>query len=171
MYTPLTGNSSPSPAYIASGQGFLVHAKSGGQTFTFQEGEKAATQQSTGSSLLLGTPKQTDQPLSGLYMKMVQDSATYHYCGIYFRSDWASTFKTGDAIELDGASPKVYMSSYTSDGVQTAVNHQPDYTAGINVKLYANATTDGIYHLNIEGIRNIDTLYDIFLIDHYKKIH
>ncbi|WP_259068193.1 T9SS type A sorting domain-containing protein [Mucilaginibacter sp. X4EP1] len=168
VYTA-TGNSSPSPAYIVSGQGFLVHAKSGGQTFTFQEGEKAPTQQPTGSSLLLGIPKQTDQPLTGLYMKMVQDSATYHYCGIYFRSDWVSTFKTGDAKELDGASPKVYMSSYTSDGVQTAVNHQPDYTAGINVKLYANATTDGIYHLNIEGIRNIDTLYDIFLIDHYKN--
>ena len=168
VYTA-TGNSSPSPAYVVSGQGFLAHATSGGQTFTFQEGEKAPTQQLTGSSLLLGIPKQTDQPLTGLYMKMVQDSATYQYCGIYFRSDWASTFKTGDAITLNGASPKVYMSSYTSDGVQVAVNHQPDYTAGINVKLYANATADGIYHLNIEGIRNIDTLYDIFLIDHYKK--
>ena len=168
VYTA-TGNSSPSPAYVVSGQGFLVHAKSGGQSLVFQEGEKAATQQLTGSSLLLGIPKQTDQPLTGLYMKMVQDSTVFDYCGIYFRSDWVSTFKTGDAIDLDGLSPKVYMSSYTSDGVRTAVNHQPDYTAGINVKLYANATTDGIYHLNIEGIRNIDTLYDIFLIDHYKK--
>ena len=168
VYTA-TGNSSPSPAYVVSGQGFLVHAKSGGQTLVFQEGEKAPTQQLTGTSLLLGTPKSTDQPLSGLYMKLAQDSITYDYCGIYFRSDWVSTFKTGDAIDLDGLSPKVYMSSYTSDGVRTAVNHQPDYTAGINVKLYANATTDGIYHLNIEGIRNIDTLYDIFLIDHYKK--
>ncbi len=166
VYTA-TGNSSPSPAYVVSGQGFLVHAKSGGQTLIFKEGEKAPTQQLTGASLLMGVPKQADQPLTGLYMKMVQDSLTYNYCGIYFRSDWASTFKTGDAIDLDGA--QVSMSSYTSDGVRTSVNHQPDYTAGINVKLYASAPADGIYHLNIEGIRNIDTLYDIFLIDHYKK--
>ena len=168
VYTA-TGNSSPSPAYVVSGQGFLVHAKSGGQTLVFQEGEKAPTQQLTGTSLLLGTPKSTDQPLSGLYMKLAQDSITYDYCGIYFRSDWVSTFKTGDAIDLDGLSPKVYMSSYTSDGVRTAVNHQPDYTKGVKVKLYADAISDGIYSLNIEGIRNIDTLYDIFLIDHYKQ--
>jgi len=168
VYTK-TGNSSPSPAYVVSGQGFFVHAKSGGQTLIFKEGEKAPTQQLTGSSLLLGTPKQTDQPLSGLYMKMVQDSLNYDYCGIYFRSDWASTFKVGDAIELDGSSSQVYMSSLTSDGVRAAVNHQPDYIKGVNVKLYADAVGDGIYSLNIEGIRNIDTLYDIFLIDHYKK--
>ena len=165
-----TGNSSPSPAYVVSGQGFQAHAKSGGQTLIFQEGEKAPTQQLTGASLLLGTPKQTtDQPLAGLYMKMVQDSVTYDYCGIYFRSDWASTFKVGDAIDLDGLSPKVYMSSYSSDGARLSVNHQPDYTKGINVKLYVNANTDGAYSLNIEGIRNIDTLYDIFLLDHYQK--
>lgn len=168
VYTA-TGNSSPSPAYVASGQGFLVHAKSGGQTLTFQEGEKAATQQLTGSSLLLGTPKQTDQQLSGLYVKMTLDSLNYDYCGIYFRSDWVSTFKAGDAIDLDGLSPKVYMSSFSSDGVRTAVNHQPDYTKGVNVKLYADATSDGLYSLSVEGIRNIDTLYNIFLIDHYKK--
>ncbi len=164
-----TGNSSPSPAYVVSGQGFHAHAKSAGQTLTFNENEKAPAQQLTGSSLLLGTPKQTSQPLTGLYMKMVKDSIVYDYCGIYFRSDWVSTFKAGDAIDIGGLSPQVYMSSYSSDGVRLSVNHQPDYTKGINVRLYADANTDGAYSLKIEGIRNIDTLYDIFLLDHYQK--
>jgi len=32
-----------------------------------------------------------------------------------------------------------------------------------------NARANGVYNLKIEGIRNIDTRYDIYLIDHYKK--
>ncbi len=170
-YTP-TGNSSPSPAYVASGQGFQAHAISGGQTLIFKESEKAATTQLTGTSLLLSLyrdrPDKSEQALSGLYMKMVQDSVTFHYCGIYFNKNWVSTFQAGDAIDING-SLAVSMSSYTSDGVLVAVNHQPDYRKGLKVKLYANAANDGIYKLNAEGIRNIDTLYDIFLIDHYKN--
>ncbi|WP_259068188.1 beta strand repeat-containing protein [Mucilaginibacter sp. X4EP1] len=172
-YTSVGASSSPSPAYIVSGQGFLAKVTGGAKTLIFKESEKAPTQQLTGSNLLLSLykdlPSLNTQPLSGLYMKMVKDSVTHAYCGIYFRKGWASIFNAGDAADLNTSSQKVYMSSYTSDGVRAAVNLQPDYRKGIKVKVYANAAVDGIYMLNTEGIRNIDTLYDIFLIDHYKN--
>jgi hypothetical protein len=162
------GSSAPSSGYALSGEGFIVHAMNTGKTLTFKEREKAANVQLTGPALLMGLPK-NEQTLTGLYMKMEQDSLSYDYCGIYFRSDWSGKYENGDAIDFDGLAPTVYMSSFTSDGVRTAVNHMPDYTKGSRVRLYANANTSGTYHLKIEGIRNIDSLYDIYLIDHYKK--
>ena len=169
VYTP-NGTSAPSSGYVVSGEGFMVHATGAGATLTFKETQKAPATQLTGSALVLAANRSASQALSGLYMKMEQDSVVNDYCGIYFRSDWSDKFEAGDAMDMDGASPSVYMSSYTSDGMRTAVNHMPDFQQKTaRVKLYTDAKTSGLYKLKLEGVRNIDTLYNIWLIDHYKK--
>ena len=185
-----SGTSAPNLNYVASGEGFIVHATGTGKTLTFNESEKVPTiTQLPVPGMILSAPnaqtpnkgigspgiqnsfaavESQDNVLTGLYMKMEKDSDTYNYCGIYFRKDWSGKYEAGDALDMNGGLP-VQMSSITSDGLLASVNHMPDYYKGVNVKLYANASTDGQYKLKIEGIRNIDTLYDIYLIDHYKK--
>jgi hypothetical protein len=165
-----SGSSAPGSGYALSGQGFMVHVKSTATTptLTFKETQKAPAQQLTGSALLMGIPKQSAD-ITGLYVKLEQDSTLYDYCGIYFNKDWSDKFEDGDALDLDGLSSSIFLSSYSSDGMRMAVNHLSDYSKGKRVKLYANINSNGLYKLKVEGIRNIDTLYNIWLIDHYKK--
>jgi hypothetical protein len=184
------GTSAPNQGYAVSGEGFFVHVtSSGAKTLTFNESEKVPSVQLTGSGLIMAAPNAHAQALggglpagqhslaaalpqnvlSGLYMKIEKDSTTYDYCGIYFRQDWSAKLEDGDAPDLNSTAGAVVVSSLSSDNIRLAVNHMPDYAKGIQVKLYANARADGLYNLKIEGIRNIDTLYDIYLIDHYKK--
>jgi len=177
--TTTAGSSSPNGGYVASGEGFLVQVKTGGVAFKFYEDEKVPTTQltGTGSSMAyrpslkptIDAAATNPNTLTGLYMKLVRDSVTYDYCGIYYGKQWSSS-SGDDAIDLDQSDAAAYMSSLTSDGIAVSVNHMPDYTPGSRVKLFVNAATDGLYHLNIEDIRNIDTaLYSIFLIDNNKK--
>jgi hypothetical protein len=184
------GTSAPNQGYAVSGEGFFVRATGTGKTLTFLETEKVPATQLTGAALIMSTPNTQAKTLSGklpnsqnslaaaepqsdaltgLYMKIELDSTTYNYCGIYFRKDWSATFAEDDAKDMNATTGPVVMSSLSSDNIRASVNHMPDYTKGVNVKLYANAGTDGQYKLKIEDIRNIDTLYDIYLIDHYKK--
>jgi hypothetical protein len=167
-YTVYTanGSSAPSLGYAVSGGGFIVHATGTAKTLTFKESEKAASQILTG--VLMGKPI-SEPGLSGLYMKLEQDSLNYDYCGIYFRGDWSDQSEAGDATDMNGTSPQINISSLSADGKLMSVNHLSSYTNGRSVRLYTNVKSDGAYLLRIEGIRNIDTLYDIYLIDHYRK--
>jgi hypothetical protein len=51
------GTSAPGIGYALSGEGFLVRTTSGGNSLTFKETDKVATQQLTGSNLLMSAPK------------------------------------------------------------------------------------------------------------------
>jgi len=180
------GTSTPSTyRYVASGQGFFVQATATGQTLTFNEDQKYyATNllNDNGSSpavLLSLHPKTTPfttttdaiiEPttvLSGLHLMLKQDSTNYTFCGIYFNKNWSDAYdnKT-DAFDLGGLGAKVLLSSYTSDNVRTGINSLGDYSKGKKIKLYVMATTDGIYHLTLNDIANIDTTnFNVYLID------
>lgn len=199
VYTA-AGTSAPTgtggQGYALSGEGFLVHVKStagNNGLLTFSESEKAPAIQLTGTALIMTERQQQvsangainsnlsfnapppitgaiKDGLTGLYMKMEKDSLTYDYCGIYFGQKWGANFQDGDARDLDGAGPQVYMSSLSADGIRSAVKHFPDYRKGLKIKLYADGKTNGMYTLRMEGIRNIDTTnYKITLLDHFKK--
>jgi hypothetical protein len=192
-YSP-GGTSSPTAlGYAVSGAGFIVHVKSTagtGATLTFNEAQKAPAQQITGTALIMSAPRAdnlivdgklekipskslmvppTTNALTGLYMKMEKDSLVYDYCGIYFKNDYLAKFGDGDARYLTGPTATVNMASLSADGVETAVNLLPDYHKGSRTKLKVSATASGLYYIKMEGIRNIDTLYDIYLIDNFKK--
>ena len=166
--------------YIASGQGFFVGAITTGGTLTFNESEKAAAQQlvSGGTPLLLLNQKQTGNPtistaeltpttgLSGLHLQITQDSLTSTQTGIYFSKSWSDKYSPlEDAVDLDGTT--VYLSSYSSDNKRLSINQLGDYNVGRKiVKLYVSAANYGAYSLSLADIKNIDTLYNVYLRDH-----
>lgn len=194
-YNASSGATSNSRAskYIVSGQGFVMQAKATGQTITFKEDQKVAypsgfTTSSTPGSLLLSLPStpssttdvkafsgiqpQTTSPSpSGLHLQITKDSVTNTQTGIYFSSDWSDTYNTAeDAIDLDGTTPKVYLSSYSSDGKRLGINELGNYIKGKRIKLYTNATATGTYTLSLADITNIDTgAFNVFLVDNKMK--
>jgi hypothetical protein len=188
-------NSTYGSKYIASGQGFFCTAVAG-NTITFKESQKVTQQLSTSSTpyLLMSTPSQrvvqtnntiilpdaanssasfsaqADNTLTGLHLVMMQDSTVFDGCGIYFTNDGADKYDRNDARDLDAISPKVYLSSYTTDGVRTGINALGSYIKGKKVKLYVKAVTNGMYKLNLTDIQNIDlTNYNLYLKDNYAK--
>jgi hypothetical protein len=186
-YTNL-GNSSPLlQGYAVSGGGFIVKAKAATSFLTFKESQKVASTQLTGNGLIMSAPKadelaggrqhevmaipsQSSAPeISGLYMKMEQDPDVYEYTGIYFRTGYEAKYDNNDALYLAPLTNTVGMASLSSDGQKAAVNIMPDYHQGSRVKLHVYAAATGMYQLKLEGVRNIDEFYDIYLLDHFKK--
>jgi hypothetical protein len=186
-YTNL-GNSSPLlQGYAVSGGGFIVKAKATTSFLTFKESQKVPSTQLTGNGLIMSAPKADElagrfknavmamppfssaPEISGLYVKMEKDANVFDYTGIYFRNGYESKYDENDAPYLAPLTNTVGMASLTSDGKKTAVNIMADYHQGSRVKLSVTAATTGIYKLKLEGVRNIDTLYNIYLIDHLKK--
>jgi trimeric autotransporter adhesin len=171
-------------AYVASGQGFFVQAMSTNSALTFYEDEKVSTNLGTSTTPVLILNQQaksldsaatestmpaavvSSTSLSGLHLQISKDVNTYTQTGIYFNSTWSDKYTpTEDAIDLDGTAPKVYLSSYSQDGTRLCINQLGDYSKGKTVKLYASATTSGTYTLSLADIKNIDTLYNVYLRD------
>lgn len=187
--TPFHTSDPKASKYIVSGQGFIIQATAINQTVTFKEGEKIsypAITKSTTPALLMSTKgniaaisKSFNQavdnsatPEAGLHLQIIKDSLVNAACGIYFNKKYDDNFQIGgDALDLDGASPKVYMSSYSADGIRTSINELSDYAGkGKKIKLFVKATSSGMYNLSLLDITNIDTInYRIYLIDHLKN--
>lgn len=189
-----TGNE---PRYIASGQGFIVAAKVASKTLTFKEGQKVTTavsNSSTPPSYLVAPDRQVlmatnnnnaadiaspslmalQQPAantaSALHLKLEKDADTFDEIGVYFSANSTDKYDDNDAYDLDGVSPKVYLSSYSSDNIRTCVNTLADYSKGKRVKLYIKGTADGTYKISMPDISSIDLgLYDVLIRDNYKK--
>lgn len=101
-----------------------------------------------------------------LHLKLMHDSTTYDECGIYFNKGWTDNYDTYDSYYQVGLAPKVYMASFTADNVMTGVNALGDYKHGKKIKLFVKSVTDGLYNLQLEDLKAIDTtLYNVFLVD------
>ncbi len=183
VYSATGGTSSVHASeYIASGQGFFAVVTAAGQTLTFKETQKVYNNSLTPTStppLLLTAPQSQvlalkgtpGNVLAGLHLKMGMDSVINDECGIYFNKSWSDNYDINDAYDLDGIAPQVYLSSYTADGVRTAINKLGDYVPnGKRIKLYVKAVADGNYSLALEDIANIDTsLFNIYLVDNMNR--
>ena len=172
-----TTSSTGAESVIASGQGFYVQAIASGATLTFYEKEKVNTTIGTATTPVLilnqknpnsiSASEQFPSGLSGLHLQIAKDTATYTQTGIYFNKIWNDKYSPAeDAIDLDGLSPKVYLSSYSADGARLCINGLGDYSKGKTVKLYASATASGTYTISLADINNIDNLYNVYLRDH-----
>lgn len=172
-----TTSSTGAEAYIASGEGFFVQALSTSSSLTFYEKDKVNVNIGTSTTPVLilnqrtnnniSTAEMLPSGLAGLHLQIAHDTITYTQTGIYFNKAWDDKYSpVKDAIDLDSPSPKIYLSSYSSDGARLCVNGLGDYSQGKTVKLYASATTSGTYTINLADIKNIDTLYNVYLRDH-----
>jgi len=64
---------------------------------------------------------------------------------------------------------EISLASFSSDNVKLAINRLPLPAKSEDIKLYVNATTDGSYKLNMTEDEGIPQLFEVWLIDAYKK--
>ena len=107
----------------------------------------------------------------GLHMQMSRDAQNYAQTGIYFYANASDKYRDSeDAIVVNGGTPLVYISSFTSDNVPVCINTLADYAKGKRIRLYENAVYNGAYTLSLADIFGMDTAaYNVFLIDNEKQ--
>jgi hypothetical protein len=179
-YNASNGNVSDSRASgsIISGQGFLVQATgaSPAETLTFKEDQKIAYPSGLSPSatpkMMLDVAVQTvAKNNAGLHLQLAKDSVTYAQTGIYFNNTATDKYKPSqDAAQVNGGTPGVYLSSFSSDSVKLAINVSGDYAMGKSIRIYINAVSDGPYILSLADITAIDTTdYNVYLVDKHTK--
>jgi hypothetical protein len=108
---------------------------------------------------------------TGLHLQLSLDSANFAQTGIYFSTTASDKYmQPEDAVQIDGGTPLVYLSSYSSDSVKLSINTLSDYTQGKRVRLYASAVTSGVYNMSLANITQMDTTdYAVYLVDNLQK--
>ncbi|MDB5008163.1 MAG: Cadherin-like beta sandwich domain protein [Mucilaginibacter sp.] len=155
---------------IPSGQGFFVTASSPNPQLTFNESAKTATQVSPGNSnLFLGTPPQA---VVTQYLHLMLQRGTINADGtlISFNSNAKSSYVKGEDAPYKVGYGPASLSSTSTDGIPLAINTLalPSLKAQ-SIPLNVSASTTGVYHLNLTDIKSIPDLYDVWLMDAYKK--
>jgi len=155
---------------IPSGQGFFVQAAPGTPSLVITESAKSAASQVTGSNLYMGTPVQSAVQQS-LSLKLSVDSLNYDDIVIGFSSTASANYnpaEDGGYIPGDGAAEG--LSSLSADSVPLAINYLPlpKQTPQV-IKLNVQGKLSGLYTLQRTALDAIPQIYDIWLMDDYKK--
>ena len=153
---------------IPSGEGFFVRATAVNPQLIFNESAKTSTQV-TGASLMLGKPV-VSGPLQYFRIKMIKDSISTDETMIRIRGDASLNFLNKvDAVYKQG-NGAVALAGYTNDNIDVAIKSAP--LPGLQAESFAldvNANTTGIYKLTLKDIVAIPRLFDVWLMDKYKK--
>jgi hypothetical protein len=180
--------------YLASGQGFFVKCNVVGSAnagVTFNESNKITTQLTTSTSpkllmaapgkgdfgagqLIMGAPvNNTLDPVAGinsrLMLQLRTDSINYDGIGLFFNKNYVEKYDQNDGADLDGMTPSVYLSSYSSDKKRLAINTMPLANKQMRIKLYVDATTNAKQQLSLTDIANITPKFNVYVVDHYLK--
>ena len=156
---------SPSPAIIASGQGFFVKSNSATSSITFTESLKVAGQ---ASPFLLGKPVGVETPMISL--KMVQDSANYDVAYVRFLDTYKRAYdEMEDADDMNGLGQNVFFGAMTNDSHLVAIASQPIEKQQTSVFLSVNDNYSGLYSIQKIDITGIPAVYDVWLKDHFKN--
>jgi hypothetical protein len=154
---------------IASGQGFFVVATCSCARLTFTESAKTNTLP-TGAKLLMGTPLIT---INSQYLRlqlMGKDSTIAEQTLIRFKDNAPMTYDDNlDAYYKPGPGAASLL-SMSQDNAGLCINTIPlPGTKSEMIKLNVNATNSGLYTLSLRDLVAVPQLYDIWLMDAYKK--
>ena len=154
--------------YIASGQAFFVKASCTCSQVIFYETAKV-NNLNTGLSLFMGNPTGLATNNQYLRLQLAKDSVNTDDISISFNKGAATQYDENmDAQYLQGFG-KVSLASLSSDHVHLAINVQPLPVQSETIGLSVNTTASGIYQLNMKQLIGIPQLFDIWLMDAYKK--
>ncbi len=160
---------------IVSGQGFFVLVT--GTTsprLIFNESAKSVTQ-STGLNLFLSTSDDIAN-INGagvnphLRLQMAKDSINTDDTYIGFNAGASTKYVVNEDAEYKMGNGKVHLASYSSDNIPLAIAKMPfPGLKQATIPLYVNANSAGAYSLNMTEMVAIPEVYQVWLIDKYKK--
>lgn len=155
--------------YIMSGQAFFVLASGSTSSLTFYETAKAPTHENTGLYLFMGAPNTQAASTQHLKLQLAQDTVNTDDTYIGFGKNLNSLFDLEADAPYKAGTGRVSLSSFSADNVSLAINKQPLPKGSSRIKLAVNTQNDGIYSLSLKEITQIPQLYDVWLMDAYKK--
>jgi len=156
---------------IPSGQGFFVQANAASPALTFTESAKSTSQVASGH-LLLGAPVAQSAYNSYLRLKLVTDTINSQDMVMGFNSTSLSTFNAiEDSEYLPNSGSIQTLSGMSADSVKTSAKWLalPKNTSNLVLNLNVSAKTTGQYTLLRTDFKAIPLIYDVWLMDKYKK--
>lgn len=152
---------------IASGQGFFIVDTTANGTITFKESAKVNTQVS-GSNLLMGKPADVAS-LQYIRLQLAKDSVNTDDMVVRFSNTASAQYVVNEDAPYKQGYGTVSICSISSNNIDLAINQLPFPQKTEVVGLNVNVSTDGIYKLSLTQLVDIPQLYDIWLMDAYKK--
>jgi len=152
---------------IVSGQGFFVLATGTGAQLTFNESAKSGTNV-TGPSMLMSMPV-LNTARQYLRLQLAQDSINTDELIIRFDNTAATVPDLNLVAPYLAGYGLVNLCSISNDNIKMAVNALALPKKSETIRLMVKAKSDGIYKLNMTQLNNIPQLFDIWLMDAYKK--
>ena len=106
-----------------------------------------------------------------LRLKLIIDSLNYDDIVIAFNTGTSTTYNPNeDSYYFPGINAPEGLASYSSDGVKLAINLLPLPKQGqLTIKLDVEAKNSGTLNLKTTQLDSLPALYDIWLVDKYKK--
>ncbi|MEO6849892.1 MAG: DUF2341 domain-containing protein, partial [Mucilaginibacter sp.] len=160
---------------IASGQAFYVlAANASSPQIIFNESAKTATQNS-GLNLFMAdkadvTALNSAAILQHLRIQLAKDSINVDDVYIGFNSTATNNYVFNEDAPYKPGNGQVSLATISSDHIDLAINKLPLPKLGQTIiPLNVNAFADGTYKLNMTEITGIPKLYEIWLMDAYKK--
>jgi hypothetical protein len=157
---------------IVSGQGFFVLAlNNSNPQLIFNESAKTMSQ-NTGLKLFMSTKANLAAitiPVSYIRLQIAKDSINADDTYIGFNTSARAEFTEDEDAAYKQGTGQVALSSYSSDHISLAINKQPLNKPYLLIPLNISAATTGVYKLNISKMVAIPEIFDIWLIDAYKK--
>jgi sugar lactone lactonase YvrE len=152
---------------IPAGQGFFVRAL-GTTQLIFNESAKVNDQVS-GGNLLMGTPVNTTASKQYIRLQLVKDAVNTDDIIIRFNPAANSNFVNGEDAPYQKGNGVLSLASISTNNTPLAINQLPllKQTQVIPLKIAVNS--NGIYQLNINDIKGLPEIYDVWLKDAYKK--
>jgi hypothetical protein len=159
---------------IPSGQGFFVKAIDTTARLIFNEAAKTNSQltgptQATGTTLLLSKAPIANAVPQYLRLELAMDSINKEETVVRFSRSAKNDFVINEDSQYMPGSGAVSLFSMSADNIALAINNMPLPKQSQTIKLNVNATVDGIYNLNRTELKAIPKIFDIWLMDAYKK--
>jgi hypothetical protein len=153
---------------IPSGQGFFVVASNANAALTFTEANKVSSQVISSTLSLASAADSLDVPRY-LRIELFKDSLNKEDVLVFFKNNAQTTYSVNEDAQYLKGNSIVNISTRSSDNVNLAINQQAFPQKRQIIPLNVTITTNGIYKLNMPDIKNIPSMYDVWLLDNYKK--
>ena len=102
-------------------------------------------------------------------LQLAKDSINSDNISINFDPNSQAAYTPGmDAPTFQGFG-QVSLSSISSNNIPLSIYTLPLSPKGLKISLSVSAQSDGIYSLNLKGLRSVPRVYDLWLMDCYKK--